>query len=287
MSLELIPMLLLSILLMTAGGPGVETAEVLLDGQHEATSHRGGLIVADAQVTVPADAEVPGPIHLLGGETRILGTVDGDVTHIAGRLVIDQGARITGTLQEVGGTLVVDPAADIARRARVDVVPTDPGPVRRFLPVVLVTALLAVVGARFARRRPRSLANLRRAIERHPVVCVTVGALVGVTFLSLFVFMAFTLILLPVSLLGIAAGLVVVGFGVVALGALVGERLPIQRPGPATAAGVAGVMVLFELLDVVPLLGSLAIGGLLTAGLGAVVLTYFGLQDFTPARIPD
>jgi hypothetical protein len=287
MSLDLIPMLVLSLLLLTTGGGGVHNAELILGGQQEATAHRGALIVADALVTVPADAEVPGPIHVLGGETRILGAVDGDVTHIAGRLVVADGARITGTLQHIGGSLDVEPGANIARHTRIDVAPDDPGPVRRLLPLTLVTGLLAFVGARRARRRPRSLEHIRNAIARHPVISLTVGGLVTVTFLSLFVFMAFTLILLPVSLLGLAVGLLMLGYGVVALGSLVAQRLPITRPGLATAAGVTVVMAAFQLLGAVPLIGNAAVGGLLLAGLGAVVVTYLGVQEFTPVAIPE
>ena len=286
MNLDLIPMLVLSLLLMTAGGD-VQTAELVLDGHHEATAHRGALVVGDAQVSVPADAEVPGPVHVLGGETRILGTVDGDVTHLGGRLVVADGATITGTLQEVGGTLVVSPGADIGRRSSVEFVPGDAHPVQRVLPVALITLLLAGVGAWRARRSPRSLENMRRAVARHPVVSITVGGLVTVTFLSLFVFMAFTLVLLPVSLIGLAAGLVMIGYGVVALGGVVARRLPIQRPGWAAAVGVVAVMALLQLLPVIPVVGNVAVGGLLLAGLGAVVLTYFGLREFTPVRLPD
>ena len=86
---------------------------------------------------------------------------------------------------------------------------------------------------------------------------------------------------------GLVAGLVVVGYGVVALGAVVAERLPIQHPGLATAAGVAVVMALLQVLGAIPVLGSMAVGGLLLAGLGAVLLTYFGLKEFTPATLPD
>ena len=84
MSLDLIPMLLLSLLLMTIGGD-VRTVELVLGGDHEAVA-AGGLIIGDGNVTVPADASTGGPVHLLGGTTRIAGTVDGDVTLLAGRL---------------------------------------------------------------------------------------------------------------------------------------------------------------------------------------------------------
>lgn len=54
----------------------------------------------------------------------------------------------------------------------------------------------------------------------------------------------------------------VLRFGVIALGHLVGRRLPIARPGWATAAGVAVVMVLLQALGLIPVLGDLLAIGL-------------------------
>lgn len=284
MSLDLIPMLLLSLLLMSAGGD-LDTVELVLGGAHDATSQRGGLIVGDGQVIIPADAQVPGPVHVLGGQTHIRGTVDGDVAHIAGRLIIEDSARIGGTVQHLGGALEIAPSATVNRKTSVDLVPQERGLVGRFLPGLLLTGLLALIAARRARRRPHTLDHLSAALETHPVISLTVGALVAVTFLSLFVFMAFTIVLIPISLLGFAAGLVTLGYGVLALGAVVSRRLPIARAPAASAAGVATVMLAIQLLGAVPVIGNLAVGVLLLAGLGAVLLTYFGLQEFTPVRI--
>jgi hypothetical protein len=50
---------------------------------------------------------------------------------------------------------------------------------------------------------------------------------------------------------------------------------------------VAAVTRLCQVLRLIPLLGDLVVGGLLLTGLGAVVLTYFGLREFTPVRLPD
>jgi len=46
------------------------------------------------------------------------------------------------------------------------------------------------------------------------------------------------------------------------------------------------VTVLFEPAGMIPLIGNLAVVGLLLTGPGAV-LTYFGLRRFTPVRLPD
>jgi len=114
-----------------------------------------------------------------------------------------------------------------------------------------------------------------------------VGALLSVTFLSVFVFMAFTLILFPVSILGLLIGLLTIGYGIIALGYLAGQQLNIPRVGLSTGLGVVGIMVLLQVIGVIPILGDLIAGGLLLTGLGAVVLTYFGLQEFEPVSLPE
>lgn len=285
MSLDLIPMLLLSLLLMTVGGD-VRTVELVVGGVHEATG-AGGLIVGDGNVTVPQQASVAGPLHLLGGTTRVTGTVNGDVVLLAGSLVVADGATITGTLQHIGGQLTVEPGARVARRSDLDVTSADRSPAQRLVPVGLVTGVLALVAARRARRRPTSLEHLRRAVAEHPVISMTVGALVTVSFLSLFVFMAFTLVLLPVSILGLAAGLVLVGYGVVALGTVVAARLPLRRRSASAAAGVTAAMAILWVAGSVPVVGTLTVGATLLTGLGAVLLTYLGLKEFQPTDIPE
>ncbi|MFA9429427.1 polymer-forming cytoskeletal protein [Egicoccus sp. AB-alg2] len=287
MSLDALVMLVLSLLLLTTGGDDPQSVQLLLAGQHETVGVDGAVIAVDAQVTVPADTEIGGPVHVIGGHTRIAGTVDGDVTQLGGRLTIEPGGRVTGTLQHVAGSLEIDANAAVGRRAAVPLTAADPDPAARLLPVLVATGLLALVGARQARRTPRTLDNVRAAIAGHPLVCVTVGVLVAVTAISLFVFMAFTLLLIPVSLLGLGAGLVALGYGVIALGFLVGRWLPGVGPVPATALGVVAVMAALQLAGAIPLVGDLAVGALLASGLGAVLLTYFGLAPFTPARFPD
>lgn len=286
MNLELVPMLIVTLLLILGGDVDVDTAQLLLRGDHSVTDHQGALIVGDASVTVPAGARVPGPIYVIGGKTRIEGAVAGDVRQLAGTLVVADGAIVGGELQRIGGVQTIADTAEIARRSTVEVTTPAGGSVLGYGPSVLVTLLLAFVAARRARRNPTALTNLRGAVTDHPLISLTIGALVAVTGLSLFVFMAFTLVLLPVSILGLLAGLVVTAYGVIAWGSVVAQLLPTAHDGLAAAAGVAVVMVLLHLVGHIPVVGDLVGLAALLTGIGAVMITYFGLQEFRPVTLP-
>jgi hypothetical protein len=286
MNPELIPMLLLSLLLMASDGADAGTARLVLSGQHRIADAREPLIVGDATVTIPDDATRTAPVYLIGGTTRIAGTVHDRVTQIAGTLVVDGGAEID-RLHVIAGVQQVAPTADIARRTDVDVTTPERHPLAVIVPVILATGVLALVGARLARTRGRNLDTIAGALSDHPVITLTVGLLLVLTTLSLFVFMAFTLVLIPVSILGLTAGTAVTALGIVAWGHRLGRRLPLRRPAAATAVGVAVVTVSLPLVGAVPLVGDVVVGFVVLSGLGAVAITYVGFATFHPAPLPD
>jgi hypothetical protein len=287
MNLELIPLLIIVLLMISAGGVDVETTEFVIEGNHEITEHRGALIVGDATVTIPSDETISGPVYVIGGEFQVQGAVEGDVTQLSGSLVVEDGAAIDGELQHIGGSEELADDAAIAERSTVEFAPTEPNPVAAYTPVILTTLVLALIGAWLSRKRRALLDNIAMAARNHPVISLTVGALLSVTFLALFVFMAFTLVLLPVSILGLLVGFVTIAYGIIALGYLVGQRLDTPRIGLATGLGVVGIMALLQVAGAVPILGDLITAVLLLIGLGAVVVTYFGLQGFEPVSLPE
>lgn len=286
MNLELIPMLILTLLLISSEGTDVQTAELILSGDHRIARHPTALIVGDADVTIPPDADVTGPVYVIGGTVRLEGTVRSRLTQVAGTLVVDDTATLGG-LRHIGGTQTVSDAAEIRRRSDVQLVPADRNPLLAALPSAITTLLLAVIGARLARAKRDNVDTVARAIASHPVISLTVGVLLSVTFLALFVFMAFTLVLIPVSLLGLLTGLLAIGFGVIAWGHRVGRHTTVRRPGLATALGVVVVMVALQLVGLVPVVGDLVVAFVVLSGLGAVVITYVGFAEFTPAELPD
>jgi len=124
-------------------------------------------------------------------------------------------------------------------------------------------------------------------VGRHPVVTATVGLLLVLTAVSLLVFMAFTLVLIPVSLLGLAAGIAVATLGIIGWGHRLGRHLPLHEPGAATAAATAAVVVSLQLVGAVPVVGDIVVGFVLLSGLGAIAITYVGFTEFHPAPLPD
>lgn len=148
----------------------------------------------------------------------------------------------------------------------------------------LVVAVLAYLTARFL---GRPLARVRRASADHPIVAGAMGLLVAIVGPSLLVLMAFTIILLPVTLTALLLTGVIVVYAWIGLGAALGQWLRdvLNRDWSAPVSAFAGTflfMAVTDLLALIPFVGGW-IGILATAvGVGAIFLTRFGLREFVP-----
>jgi hypothetical protein len=114
------------------------------------------------------------------------------------------------------------------------------------------------------------------------------GLLTGVVGLSLLVLMAFTIVLIPVSLLGLFALGLMVAFGWAAMGAGAGAwlaaKLGFKFSASASAfAGAFLLMLVLDLLNWIPLVGAPLAILISVNGLGAVLLTRLGMVKFIPA----
>lgn len=294
MNLATIPLLIAALLMLSAGGTPPDDVHLLLSGGTTlggpvvgASSEPEAVIVADARAHLPGDAALSGPVYVIGGELTVDGRVTGDVVQLAGSVIVGPEAVIDGELRLIAGTLDVDPGADVARRSSVDLGSEGRDGPGSLLPTVGLAVLLALVGAVLARFRPRALGNVADAVTSHPVIVVTVGLLLAVTAVALLVYLAFTLVLLPVAILGLVAGVVALAVGTVGIGHAVGRRIPGLAPPAATGVGVVVTVLGLSLVGVVPLVGALVSGAVVLAGLGATILTYFGLAPFEPVRLVD
>jgi hypothetical protein len=312
MSLATLPLLIAALFMLGSGGTPPGTVELLLSGQvtlagppagepagrtsvsgsdpssaDPATPDQRAVIVGEALAHVPAGAEVPGPIHVIGGSLRVDGRVAGDVVQLAGTVVVGPDASIGGELRHVAGSLVVDQGADISRRSTLELTSESGDGPRSFAVSAVLTLLLALAGGFLTRTRPRALDNVADAVTSHPVIVLTVGALLGLTGIAVIVYMGFTLVLLPVALIALGVGALALATGTIGVGHAVGRRIPWVSPPVATAVGVVSTVVVLRLVGLVPLVGGLTAGAVLLSGLGATILTYFGLTRFEPVRIPE
>jgi hypothetical protein len=288
---DVLPLLVVVLLLVGASGADPDAMHVVFDGVRDADDLAAGsatdpLVVAGGTVTVPANATVDGPMYVVAGTAVVAGTVDAEVTVLAGNLSVVDGAAITGDLRSFGGSTAVAAGATVPRRTTVEVAPRERTLAERLGVLAMQALALAAIAFVLARRAPDALATVGDAMTGHALVAGVVGALAGVTLLVGFVAMAFTVVLVPVSVLGVVGELLVLLYALAAAGARLGRALPIDRPDVAAAVGAALLVVALDLLDAVPVVGALATLTVVCVGFGAVLVTYFGWQAFEPAEIP-
>jgi cytoskeletal protein CcmA (bactofilin family) len=281
-NLAVFPLLIVA-LVMVAGNPDVDSAQLALTGEHQVSSLDGALIVVEADVDVPTGSEVAGPIYVVGGTLTVDGAVTGDLVQLAGTVTVGPEGRVGGQLQHTAGTLVIAPTAVIDRLTRLDLSGDTVQGQGGVIPAAVLTVTLSVIGMMLTTKRTRALDTVAAAITGHPVVSLTVGALLALTSLSVFVFMALTLVLLPVALVGLFIGVLTLGYGLVAWGHFVGSMIPIRGRRIATGVGVALAVTGVQVAAAVPILGTIVVPAVLLIGIGGVIITYYGVSPFRPA----
>ncbi len=286
----------------------------------------GDLVVLGGTVVIEDGAQVSGDVVALGGSTTISGEVSGAVALIGGSLELTETAVVAGDVTRTGGSFERAAGADVGGTVTdapgltnwlpalpgvvIDgAVPEDP-PVRPFglvfefvfnlfqslLWIAAVTALALVVTAFW----PDQTARVAATIRLEPWRAFGLGFLTSLAMpvlMGLFVLLALTLCLIPVSAVGALGVGVLYGmawlFGWIALGQLVGlrlaEALNVQNVNTvvATTLGTLGVSVLAHLVGAVPFVGGLVAWFVLPLiGIGAVALTRFGARPYVQGAPP-
>jgi cytoskeletal protein CcmA (bactofilin family) len=283
---EAIPLLIVVLLMISIGGGDVQEMAVTFQGDNTVDSLADVHVVAGGTTIVPENVTVDGDIYVIGGTTVIDGTVDGDVTLLNGNLSVTDGATVTGTLQTYSGSIAVSDDASVGHMSQFEAPTPSSSPAQRVGGFLLQFLILGAFGWWLVERHPLLLENVGAAVTDHALISGVVGSLAATTLLVLFVYMAFTLILLPVAIIGLFAEFLVILYGQVVFGYLIGTYLPVERDGVATVAGIATFLLILELLGVVPYLGGVVQLAVAVVGFGAVLNTYFGLQRFEPVTIP-
>lgn len=298
-----VPVLLLAVLalfLLAGCYPAVNSSDGLVVGSSyrldsgETLNH--DLMVVGGNVTLDQNSTVNGDVSVLGGNVNVDGSVNGDLTVMGGSVNLDSHAVVQGTLNSVGGSVRRASGSIVRGQTQNNTnkstpwtaptlrVPTTDGNNRAVTsPLMaifqsLAMAALAVIVTLFV---PVYLDRTGQTALAAPVASGGVGCLT----LLVLVVMAITIILIPVSLLGLLAAGLAILFGWIAVGLLVGRQLTILMKKPWSDPISAGIGTLFvsllaSALNMIPCIGWVPGALLALIGLGAVVLSRAGTQIY-------
>jgi hypothetical protein len=123
------------------------------------------------------------------------------------------------------------------------------------------------------------------------VIAGSFGLLTGVLAPFLLVILAVTLILIPVAVLAAAVLALAWLFGLIAIGTEVGERFTRainQTWAPPLTAGMGTFLMMLVVggIGMIPCIGWLATTLVAMLGIGGVVLTMFGTQNYPRVAAP-
>lgn len=288
---------ILSLLLTACGSNGLYRFTLITNGQHTFDHDLGGdLILLGGSTTLSAGTTLDGSVHIFSGRLIVDGQINGDVSFLNGDLTLGESARIGGDLNlgsgsyHPSGTSVIKgqvnagtgiPLPDLPERSA-------PSPWARLLRSLISGSLVGFASVVLIRYAPGAVARVGEAAVRHSLVSGAMGLLVGVVGISLLVTMAYTILLIPITLLGLCVLGAAMLYGWIGLGVTAGRfgvRVLKRSVNPSAAAfcGTLVVMLGLELLTSIPTIGGLIGIACASVGLGAVSLTRFGLHRFVPA----
>ena len=281
----------------------------------------GGAVTTETDSTVTGDIALIGGVAEIGGEVQgnMVGiggavqltssaVVNGDLVTIGATLSRAEGAQVYGqivngigipfSLDVPGSSITIPEIPEGSIEPVVPIVPQVPqmpGINVSFNPLLdmmwfffrtFMFALLAVLVVIFF---DKSTGKVSKAAIEQPVITAGAGLLTAFLSPLALIAMTITIILIPVTLLTIFALVVAWLFGWISIGLEVGKRIAKlfnTEWAPAISAGI-GTFILFLVLggisELIPCVGWLPLVLVGLWGLGAVIMTRFGTQEYNPA----
>ncbi len=267
--------LALAVVLSGCTESGITGITVVTDGSHSiAAGSRlvGTVALGSGSLTVEDGAAIEGDVYLGDGALMVAGSVVGDITAIGGTVRLAPTGHVTGTVQ-IGAGAVLDRSAGSRIDGGVErgvALPEDAGaplsPLEAAAWTIGRSVLLVVLLAAIRQLGRRRVAEARYYLSRMTAASAAYGFLVALVGLSLFVFMAFTIILIPVSFVGLVA---------LALGAAIGLAAALDATARrvGTIAASIAFVITASILPLLPGIGALVMAGFVVTALGATALS--------------
>ncbi len=260
------------------------------------------LTVIGGNATLEQDSTVNGDVAVIGGNVSADGLINGNISVLGGMVNLKDNAVVRGNVNQLGGSVYKSEKARVEGSNpfnqapfRIPTMQTTPLNINFdavFAPLLaffraLALAALAILAALFA---PASIARVGQAAHTQPAVTGGIGLLTAIVAPALLLVLGITIILLPLSLLGLLILGIAILYGWLALGLITGRYLGQwlnQNWSEPIHAGV-GTLVLSlvaSMANLIPCVGWLATFIVAVIGLGAVIVTQFGRQLY-PAPVP-
>jgi hypothetical protein len=279
---------------------------------------KGSVMVTGGEAEIAG--KVKGDVVIFGGDLKLESTasVGGDAAVFGGDLEIEEGAVVKGELIEGLGSFPLPfgplEPPKLPEPPRAPEPPKPPRPPTPYIPprtprrftiglcretffestfgtlfgfikTVFVSLILTVLALLTVLFLPRQVVQVGDVILNYPWHSLAWGLLTLIVGVGLGALLIITVCLSPGGVLVWLAILIAGLFGWVAIGLLVGEKLlvalKLEEPVPVVAA-VIGVLLISLLAWSPCCIGLIFVVGAGSLGLGAVVLTRFGTEDYPP-----
>ncbi len=264
---------------------------------HNGDTLVGDLFILGGTVTLEKGSVVDGNVVLVGGTLTIQGTVEKDLVVVGGTPTLEQSGRIkgdavtigshlSGATERVAGNIITDTSSVFRIRLFDGRLPTV-GVARfpflwNFLGISFSVFFMTALAIGTVLLLPKQTENTAKVLVKQPVASGGMGCLTMLVAPIVLVALAVTIILSPVSLLGIVLLVALILFGWVAIGLELGNRLAQalhQDWHPAVSAGVGTfslTLVALGLSRVILCVGWMIPFLVSMVALGAVILVFFG-----------
>lgn len=293
-------LMFLSLLLTSCGMDGRYQITLITEGDHHLSGiTNGDLIILGGKTTLAEDATVEGSAHVISGMLQLDGEINGDLSFLGGEVILGPQGQINGDLNYGGGELnnlkqdAVSGVVNVGTGMQIPAVETQSSqrPGGYLIRSVINAAVIGVLALILNHYLPGPSGLVSEAVLGHGLVSLAMGLLAGIVGITLVVVIAYTILLIPVALLGLVLLGTAIVFGWVAcgiaLGRMAAHHLKIAiSPNQFIFLTTFAAMVMLNIITVIPMVGGII--GILAASisLGAVFLTRFGMRRFIPESLP-
>jgi cytoskeletal protein CcmA (bactofilin family) len=273
----------------------------LMKGQ----SLTGNLIVLGGVATIEEESTVTGDVVLAGGTVTVKGEVTGDIISMGGSINLTDTALVKGDISTIGSGLTRSPNAIVNGSVYTSGAGTlhlpdsfnpqtltnfhlpDLQPIGNIFWSIFQTLAMAALALLVALFLPKPTERVANVIINQPMTAGGLGLLTVIVAPALLIVLAITILLIPLSLIGIFLLTIAFVFGWIAVGMETGKRLSQMFKtewSPPINAGL-GTLVLSlvsSAVSQIPCVGWVLPAVIAIIGLGGVLITRFGTQGETP-----